>query len=293
MKHMAMNLRTLWSNIEARLDSRRPNWRTCIDEMGQLAAVEERSAGRTWDDDEVFEAILLAVLSSNTVWSRVERVKADLAKLFFDFSLEAYANLSITEIDNRFVPWFKDRKVGSVSLRGGLANLICAARILLQYSKCHGTADGYFTSLVHQCAGDPKQAALRLGGQSEYKLPSLGVALAAEALKNLGFDVAKPDRHIMRAVGAFGLVDFSPWKCAQDGTDARKAPNPTPKRHWLAMNALEEIAAAAKQRVALVDNAIWLLCERSGKASGLYLTNPQLAQMARRNESSEYRPQDT
>ena len=52
------------------------------------------------------------------------------------------------------------------------------------------------------------------------------------------------------------------------------------------MNALEEIAAAAKQRVALVDNAIWLLCERSGKARGLYLTNPQLAQMARRNESS-------
>ena len=42
MKHMAMNLRTLWSNIEARLDSRRPNWRTCIDDMGQLAAVEER-----------------------------------------------------------------------------------------------------------------------------------------------------------------------------------------------------------------------------------------------------------
>ena len=113
MKHMAMNLRTLWNNIEARLDSRRPNWRTCIDEMGQLAAVEKRSAGRTWDDDEVFKAILLAVLSSNTVWSRVERVKADLAKLFFDFSLEAYANLSITEIDNRFVPWFKDRKVGS------------------------------------------------------------------------------------------------------------------------------------------------------------------------------------
>ena len=60
MKHMAMNLAHTLDNIEARLDSRRPNWRTCIDDMGQLAAVEKRSAGGTWNDDEVFEATLLA-----------------------------------------------------------------------------------------------------------------------------------------------------------------------------------------------------------------------------------------
>lgn len=57
--------------------------------------------------------------------------------------------------------------------------------------------------------GDPKQVSLSLGlPRNRYKLPSFGVALAAEAMKNLGFDVAKPDRHILRAAGLFGLVGF-------------------------------------------------------------------------------------
>ena len=280
MQHTTMNLCTLWNNIEARLDSRRPKWRTHVDEMGQLAAVECRSAGRTWTDDEVFEALLMAVLSSNTDWWMIKRIQGKLAEPFYGFSLEAYASVSESEITNCLVPWFKEQKAGSRSLRHNLVNLVGAARKLLDYTTTHGTADSYFTSLMTRCDQDPKQAALWLGVRGEYKLPSLGVPLAAQTLKNLGFDLAKPDRHIMRAVGAFGLVDFSPWKYVKTVKDERKGPYPTPKRQWLAMSALEEMAAAAKQRPALVDNAIWLLCERGGKSNELYLTNAELAKMA-------------
>ena len=140
MERATMNHRILWSNIEACLDLGPVRWRERIEELGQVRAVKDRSAGRIWSDDEIFRGVLLAVLSSNTVWSKVERIQADLSELFCDFSLEAYASHSDTEIDSRFVPWFKDRKAGSVPLRGGLVNLIRAARILLQYSKCHGAA---------------------------------------------------------------------------------------------------------------------------------------------------------
>ena len=289
MKHTTTNFLTLWNNIEALLDSRCPTWRTYLEEMGQLEAIKCRSEGRTWSDDEVFEALLMAVLSSITDWSKIMRIKESLEEPFSGFSLEAYASVSKSEISNRLVPWFKERKAGSRSLRRNLVNLIGTARKLLEYSNCHGTADDYFTSLLCRCGQDPKKAALRLGCPGEYKLPSLGVPLAAQALKNLGFDVAKPDRHIMRAVGAFGLVDFSPWKYAQTEKGARNAPDPTTKRHQLAMCALEEMADAAKQHPVLVDSAIWLLCARGGKESGLYLTNAQLAEMASRQEPSEAR----
>ena len=42
------------------------------------------------------------------------------------------------------------------------------------------------------------------------------------------------------------------------------------------MTAAERIATEADRPVVLVDNAIWMLCARSG----LYLTNPELAEMA-------------
>ena len=228
----------------------------------------------------------MAVLSANTDWSKIEGVQAELADLFSGFHLESYAALSDAEIGDRFLPWFKDRKAGAMTLERGLANLIGAARILLKYSRTHGTADGYFTSLLGRCGGDPKRAAIRLGCRGEYKLPSLGPPLAAEALKNLGFDVAKPDRHVMRATGSFGLVHFSRWTEARDGRNGRARPVSTSKKRLLAvMAAVQEIAEAAGQRVVLVDNAIWQLCAKSG----LYLTNRELAEMVHQGESPEDR----
>ena len=273
MKQVAINLCTLWSNIETRLDSQLPKWRGEV----HWKALEDRLDGLSWSDDRVFEGILMAVLSSNTVWSRIERVQNELRDLFSGFSLECYAELSDTEIRGRFPPWFKQQKAGSITLARNLVNLAGAARKLLDYSRAHGAADGYFTSLIHRCDGDPKLAALHLALPGEYKLPSLGVPLAAEALKNLGFEVAKPDRHIMRAVGSFGLVDFSNWTPSQDGENGRGAPGQILTGQLLAMKAVQDIAEAADERVVLVDNAIWRLCEKSG----LYLSNPQLAVMAR------------
>ena len=271
----------LWQRIESRLDSARPGWRRRLDGFGQIAAVEARAAGRAWSDDEVFEALLMAALSSNTDWSKIERIQAELPELFSGFSLASYAERRPREIAERFVPWFQERRAGSQSQKESLVKLIDTARMLLAHSRVHGSAESYFTNLVQRCEGDPKRAALHLGlpgKYNKYKLPAFGVALAAEALKNLGFPVAKPDRHVGRAMGSFGLVQFERWP----GRNGRKAPSLSSRKSLLAvMTAVQEIATAANTPVVLVDNAIWLLCERSGAKCGLYLTNPELAALAR------------
>lgn len=265
---------TLWRNIESRLDASLKDWRSRVGSFDQVTAVEARAAGRTWSDDDTFRGLLLAVLSNNTDWSKVERVQPDLAKLFSDFSLNSYAELPASEIGNRILPWFLERKAGSVSLERDLVNLIDTARLLTEHSRVHGTAESYFTSLVRRLDGDPKQAALRLGSGTEYKLPAFGVALAAEALKNLGFDVAKPDRHVARAVASFGLVRFRNWP---DGSGRAAPPLSSRKSYLAVMEAVQDIANAAAMPVVKVDNAIWLLCAKTG----LYLTNSELAGLAR------------
>ena len=268
-----MSQPALWQRIEGRLDSSYPGWRKRVDSFGQMAAVKSRASGRAWSDDEVFKALLMAVLSTNTDWSKVERVQGELADLFCGFSLESYAERQPDEIGERVVPWFLERRAGSVSLERNLVDFIGAARKLAEHRRAHGSAESYFTSLVRRSGGDPKQAALHLGRQGEYKLPAFGVALAAEALKNLGFDVAKPDRHLGRAIGSFGMVRFERWS----GRSGRTSPPLTSRASQLAvMTAVQQLATEAGRLVVVVDNAIWMLCARSG----LYLTNPELAEMA-------------
>ena len=267
-----MNKHALWNAIESRLDSCRPKWEEELRDV--VKAIEDREAGRAWRDDEVFEALLKAVLSSNTAWSKIEPVfhLQELRELFCGFSFEAYAALSPAEIGSRFVPWFTERKAGSQALRQCLINLIDAAKKLAQ----HHPTESYFTSLMHRFDDDPKQVALKLGQRgSEYKLPSLGVPLAAQVLKHLGFDVAKPDRHVLRAVGSFGLVHFE------------RGPPDHPRNSELlkAMAAVENLAASVQRRVGFVDSAIWLLCSRSG----LSLTNEELCHIARQAETARDR----
>ena len=266
-----MSKHALWNAIESRLDSCLPQWEEELRDV--VDAVKEREAGRTWSDNEVFEALLKAVLSGNTDWSKIKRILPELQELFCGFSLEAYAALSPDEIGRRFVPWFTERKAGSRQLKERLTNLIDAAGKLARHSSVHGTAEDYFTSLLHRSKGDPKRAALELGRPgSEYKLPSLGVPLAAQVLKHLGFDVAKPDRHVLRAVGSFGLVHFERWP-----------PNhPRDSELLKTMTAVEELAASVQRRIGFVDSAIWLLCSRSG----LSLTNEELCDIARQAETA-------
>ena len=264
----------LWQSIEARLDASLEDWRQRIAGLEQVAAVEARARGKGWSDDEVFKGLLLAVLSSNTDWSKIERLQADLAEPFAGFSLDSYAELPACEVGERILPWFLERKAGSVSLERSLVSLIGAARRLSEHSRVHGTAENYFTSLVRRLDGDAKQAALHLGSPGSDKLPAFGVPLAAEALKNLGFDVAKPDRHIKRAVASFGLI---PVVTRPDRT-GRAAPSFSSRTSQLAvMGAVQDIAEAAGRPVVMVDNAIWLLCAKSG----LYLANSELAELAR------------
>ena len=103
----------LWRNIESHLDSSLDGWRGRIDAFGQVDAVEKRASGRTWSNNETFEALVLAVLSSNTDWSRIAGVQTELTEPFAGFSLEAYATLPPEEVTDRILPWFKARKAGS------------------------------------------------------------------------------------------------------------------------------------------------------------------------------------
>lgn len=270
MGSVALPAGPLWNAIRHELDRSLRGWMQRIEHFGQVAAVERREAGSGWSDDDVFEALLRAVLTTNTDWARVERVLPELRSAFSNFSLDAYAETSEQEVRRRLVPWFKDRKAGSMTLRQSLMSLAKTARLLSEWSTKHGSADHYFLTLLAANGGDPKRAAVALGTpDSPKKLPGLGVPIAAESLRNLGYDVCKPDRHLCRAVGSWGLVQFRKWP-DRAGT---KAPAASASEMLSTMTAVESLAREVGTRATLFDNAIWLLCAQTG----LRMSNARLA----------------
>jgi len=251
----------LWKRIESHLDRRLPDWRSRIQHFGQVDAIKNRNSGKRWADDEIQEGLVRAVLSSNTDWAKIEGVLPELNGLFGNFSLSFYAQLTTEEIDRIFVPWFKSRKAASMTLGKDLKNLIKTSQKLKRWSESNGSAEHYFTDLYRKCSNDAKRVALKIGlPESEYKLPALGVPIAAETLRNIGFDLAKPDRHILRAAGSFGLVQFSNWK----DTSSKNPPIANPAELLATMTAFESLADAQGLLTAFVDNAVWLLCAKSG-----------------------------
>jgi hypothetical protein len=266
--------KSLWFRIEKRLDLSLPDWRARIDHLGQVEAVEQRAHGRTWTDTEVFEALLRSVLSGATEWSKVERVLGALKHLFLDFDFCRYSQVTPADVRARFVPWFNARGAGSQTLARSLDRLAETSLKLCHWSADTGSAESYFTSIVSSVGGDPKLAAVELGGYSrQWKLAGLGVPLAAETLRNLGFDLAKPDRHVNRACGAFGLATFRNW------TDRTRTNAPVASETELVavMTAAEQFAGEVGRPTCFVDNAIWLLCAK--QPSGLFLTNAELERL--------------
>lgn len=250
----------LWERISNTLDTCYPTWRARIDSFGQVKMIENRENGCLLEDNEIFAGVVKAVLSGATDWSRIENILPDLSVLFKNYDLHYYSSLSQNDIDDVLLPWFLNRYAGGLTLRQNLLLLVKTAKELRACIKQYGSLEKYFSALFRGY-GDPISVTHQLGSsKSPRKLPALGIPIAAEMMKNIGYDVAKPDRHLNRALGCLRRVSFANWK----DKSKNKAPLATEDEMIEVMKEMDRFAITIGERVALLDNAIWMLCAKSG-----------------------------
>jgi endonuclease III len=263
----------IWNRLHEIMDAiaqrdGKSDWRQQLAEISVDDRRKRRENGDSFDDSEVLEALLLAILSGNTDWSKIQRARPQLPNAVLNFNPEAFADLNSTkEVHARL----SALGVNSISLGARLRDLQKTTRVLIRHSRRHGSMDGYIAFEFGRVAREPERLALTLGLPGAAKLEGFGVATAAEALRNLGYNLAKPDRHILRAVGSWGLVDFPGW----DG-DKTRYPSANPAKLLEAMRAIRAFAEDIEESVSLTDTTIWYACSRGGGN----LTNKQLRQLA-------------
>jgi len=259
----------LWAKIVERLDLHLPTWKEKINALGQVNAVEKRRAGGSWSDSEVLEALMMSVLSNSMDWSKVQVMTSDLRVRMSGYDLDLFAESTDDELMTLY-RWFTSRRSGSMTLRSALGRLREASKILVAHSKKNPQkgAIGFFDQALAEVGG-PIDLAMAIGMPSCWKIPGMGVPLAAEALRNLGYDIAKPDRHLVRAAAMFGMVQFSRTASAEGHWSA---PTSTQSEQRQTMVEFQNLAVAVGHITSFVDNAVWLLCAKSG----LHFTNSQL-----------------
>lgn len=260
----------LWQHLTTRLTDWRDDW----SDLAGNTAVDRNDPLRAdpLSDERIFEAFTVALLSGNTRWERIERLRGALGAPFSGFDLARYAAIPDGDIDSKIMPWFRERKAGAPGLRAGLSRLRATAVKLLSYRDGAGGASAYLNDALADAKGSPEDLAVALGTSKAWKLPGFGVALAAEALRNLGFDLCKPDRHILRAAGSWSLIHFARW----DRRGAFTPPQPSSAELRDTMFAVRSIAEENHLGVSYTNSVIWL----AGAVSGARLTNAEFAEIA-------------
>lgn len=265
-----LNLKQLWMKLVQCLDEWNGEWRSrSVFDAGPPRRASPPSSIPI-SNREAFEGLTLALLSGNTRWDRIEAIQPLLREQFANFDPERFVDFTDDAITS-LVHWFRERKAGAARLQTSLMNLRATAAKLVR-NKIYANADALFSAALQQAGHSPEQTALLLGTSAEWKLPGFGVPLAAEALRNMGFDLCKPDRHVLRAVASWKLVSFPKW----DRRGEYTAPTATPSKLLETMLAVRRLADSNNIPVTRACSAIWI----GGSVSGARLTNDALSAIA-------------
>lgn len=259
--------RKIWRALGARLSEWNAEWQSLVGTSEEIPPMTSATFDQM-SDTFIFEAFATAAISGNARWDRISAVQGELAGPFQDFSPRRFAALSDQEIDEGIVPWFRQRRAGSARLPSVLRLLRRSAEML--QPNYEGDARTFLKAAYAQAEGSPEEMAVLLGTGRDFKMPGFGIALAAEALRLLGCDLCKPDRHVLRAIASWQFVTFKNWPAGDFAAPQARTPE-----LLATMLAVRELASANGVSTSYATSVIWL----AGAVSGARFTNQDFSSL--------------
>jgi hypothetical protein len=262
----------IWSCLVERLEAWDNSWKSRVDETAVTDQQEKRAAGAIFSDAEVMEAVCLSLFSAQVDWKRIQDIREELRIKFHNYEvsrLSAWTDVEIKELQE----WFLMNRAGSQSLKKNLLYTRVAAKMFMQWMATGVPLDGYITKKFEELGRDPVTLAVAIATAGDMKIAGMGVPLAAEFLRNLGYDLSKPDIHILRAAGCFNMVRFNRWR----DYSVRRSPSASIKERVQVMHAMDQFAKSVGMTTTYLDSVIWTACAKSGA----WLTNEELQRLAK------------
>lgn len=210
--------------------------------------LDKRNSGGAFTVSDHIRGMVYSMLTSGAAWNRLEPyIDIDTGRIpvvdeiFCQYDVNALLNADPAALVNKV----KERRLGTQYIKKQI-NALVSVNIgnSLSLEKEYGSVDNFYQILV--CKDDNLKNLVRelstLG--KPRKFAQLGEALTAEYLKNVGYDIGKPDRHIRRILGSDRL-----------GCSTHKTVSP-----YEAVDIIAAIAKSINKPAAEVDYILWAYC---------------------------------
>ena len=167
--------------------------------------IGRRNRGECFTINDHIRAMVYSMLSSGIVWERVESgIDIPTGKIIpiddifhqydVDYLLQSSPEQLKTEIEKLHC--------GSPYTMNQMSALVNTNISKLQnIEKQYGSIDTYYQKFIDKDSSLKSLVKQLSDPQSKDKLSQMAEALVAEYLKNVGYSIAKPDRHIRRILG--------------------------------------------------------------------------------------------
>ena len=210
--------------------------------------IEKREQGEHFTISDHIRGMVYAMLSSGISWERVEKDIDEstgrilsIDKIFQNYDADTLLSCSVETLKEEI----KVQRLAGISTNNQLKGLIPDnIRKLKQWKDTFGSIDSYYKRFIEKDSSYQTLIETLSQSDSENKMKQLSEALTAEYLRNVGYDLAKPDRHVRRILGNSILA------CSEQEI----VPG------FEAMEIVREIADILNRHVAEVDYILWSYC---------------------------------
>lgn len=209
---------------------------------------DKRAGGDEFTVSDHIRAMVYSMLTSGAPWNRIEPY-IDLQtgrigivdEIFCQYDTDVLLHTDPEELCDKI----KANKLGTQYIKKQM-NALVHANIgkLLDMQREYGSVDNCYRQFVKKYDNLKTLVRELSTAGKPYKMAQLGEALTAEYLKNVGYDIGKPDRHICRILGSEYL-----------GCSERKIVSP-----YEAIDIIAAIAKKLDKPAAEVDYILWAYC---------------------------------
>lgn len=204
--------------------------------------IDRRTNGERFSVNDHIRAMVYSMLSSGTKWERVEKgidiktgriisIDEIFHKYDIDYLLQCDPDILADEIKNLGCAGQSTRKQMKALVSQNITKLI-------SLEQEYGSIDSYYQKFIDKDTTLKTLVKQLADPESKDKFDEMAEALVAEYLKNVGYDIANPSRHIKRTLGSKILG------CSNDE----------------AFDTVAEIAREMNKPVAEVDYILWSYC---------------------------------